>query len=273
MRFARVGQRVWWLVRNPIENAARMRERLETRRSGWRAEAVYAPERTWESHLHVLLGAPWPCAEHPQFAAAFEGSIELLAAQGLAVGRETYGGWDDADQALARAAWCLVRHLQPERVLETGVGRGITSRIILEALELNGAGHLWSVDQPPPLSPRLRRQTGAAIPGTLRSRWSYVRGSSRNRLPAVVSGLGEVDLFIHDSMHSTRNVRFELETVWPALRPGGLMLVGDVNMNRGFEFFAGDRARDHGTFVGTTDDASEMLGLILKQGPGSPAMA
>jgi hypothetical protein len=80
----------------------------------------------------------------------------------------------------------------------------------------------------------------------------------------VVAELGQVDLFIHDSMHSTRNVHFELQTVWPALRPGGLMLVGDVNMNRGFELFADDHGQHHGTVVGSSDDGSEMIGVVQK---------
>jgi hypothetical protein len=264
VRLGRVGQRLWWLVRNPVENAARLRERFETRRTGWRPEAAYAPERVWEARLHEMLGAPWPCPEHLEAGAVFGESLDLLASQGLIVGREAFGGWDDADLALVRAAWCLVRHLHPAQVVETGVGRGITTRVILEALERNDSGQLWSIDQPPPLSPKLKRQTGAAIPRDLRKRWRYVRGSSRRKLPTVVAELGQVDLFIHDSMHSTRNVHFELQTVWPALRPGGLMLVGDVNMNRGFELFADDHGQHHGTVVGSSDDGSEMIGVVQK---------
>jgi predicted O-methyltransferase YrrM len=264
VRLARVGQRLWWLVRNPIENATRVGERFETRRPGWRPEAVYAPEDSWEARLHQILGAPWPCSERLEVEAVFRDSIEFVSSQGLKVGRGAYGGWDDADLALVRVAWCLARHVHPQRVVETGVGRGVTSRVILEALERNGTGQLWSVDQPPPLSPRLKRQAGAAVPVDLRKRWRYVRGSSRRRLPRVVDELGELDLFIHDSMHSTRNVLFELKSVWPALRPGGVMLVGDINMNRGFEFFTGDHTRDHERVVGSSDDGNEMIGVIQK---------
>ena len=50
-------------------------------------------------------------------------------------------------------------------------------------------------------------------------------------LRGLVAGLGEVDLFVHDSMHTTRNVRFELDLVWPALTPNGVVLIDDVERN------------------------------------------
>jgi len=35
-------------------------------------------------------------------------------------------------------------------VIETGVARGMTSRVILEAMTVNNSGHLWRVDLPHP---------------------------------------------------------------------------------------------------------------------------
>ena len=55
--------------------------------------------------------------------------------------------------------------------------------------------------------------------------------------PAVLSQLGEIDLFIHDSLHSERNVRFEMDRAWAALRPGGAIVVDDIDVNRGFRSF------------------------------------
>jgi hypothetical protein len=259
------GLRLWGLARNPIEGWARVRERLAERRVGWRPEATYRVEQEWESRLHDLLGASWPCREALEFPCRWDAIVDSLLGQGLTVGRGAYGGWDDADPALARVAWCLVRHLRPQRVVETGVGRGVTSRIVLEALERNGNGHLWSVDLPPPLAPALRRQTGIAVPGRLRAGWTYVRGSSRRRLPSLVTKLEVIDVFIHDSMHTTRNLFFELETVWPAIRAGGLILVDDVNLNRGFEVFTGGRGRNLRALVGISDDGERLLGLIQKK--------
>jgi methyltransferase family protein len=258
------GQLAWWLVRNPVENAARLREARTARRSGWRADVAYPVQQDWEQELHVLLGVPWPCEEAAAFTRAWETAVGELAQQGIIVGREAFGGWDDGDRALARAAWCVVRHSTPRRMVETGVGRGLTSRIILEAMESNGHGRLWSVDQPPPFSPLLRRQTGAAVPERLRPRWTYVRGTSRRRLPGLIRQLETLDAFLHDSMHSTRNVEFELDCALPALRPGGALLVDDIDMNQGVERFAQRHGESLQCLVGISDDGQRRFALIVK---------
>jgi hypothetical protein len=60
---------------------------------------------------------------------------------------------------------------------------------------------------------------------------------SRSRLPDLLGKLGQVDLFIHDSLHTDRNVRFELEQAWGALRPGSALVVDDIDANWGFRSF------------------------------------
>ena len=120
--------------------------------------------------------------------------------------------------------------------VETGVAHGVTSRFILEALERSGGGHLWSIDLPP-LERVWQKQVGMAVGGRNADRWSYIKGSSRRRLPELLSQLGQIDLFIHDSLHSERNVRFELDRAWAAVRPGGALVVDDVDVNWGFQSF------------------------------------
>ena len=77
---------------------------------------------------------------------------------------------------MARAAWCTVLHQRPSVVVETGVARGVTSRVVLEALDRNERGHLWSIDLPHPREKDLHAQIGAAVPSSRRSRWSFVEG-------------------------------------------------------------------------------------------------
>ena len=54
-----------------------------------------------------------------------------LQSQGLRMGRQTYGEYSDAEVSMARAAWCTVLHQRPSVVVETGVARGVTSRVVL----------------------------------------------------------------------------------------------------------------------------------------------
>src|SRR5271156_5195455 len=99
--------------------------------------------------MHDLLGLTWPCNFSSEFWALWPEVLERLKARGIRVGPSSFKQWNDGDPGLVRAIWCLIRHLRPNHVVETGVARGFTSRFILEALERNGSGHLWSIDLPP----------------------------------------------------------------------------------------------------------------------------
>lgn len=190
-----------------------------TRSAGARTPVETVPD--WRRTLHTRISARWPC----EAAGDFEQLWATLASDQPSVSAATID--HDADPTLAEMVWCLARHLQPRVVVETGVSRGTTSRVILEAFERTGEGHLWSVDLPP-LEEPWRRLVATAVPETMRDRWTYVRGSSRRRLPALCRGVGAIDLFIHDSLHTPDNLHFELATVWPYLRPGGGVVIDDA---------------------------------------------
>ena len=222
----------------------------------------YEFDPDWERSLHELVGHAWPCPARAEFEAVWSRTGAFLQARGLTVGRGTYGGWDDADPALARAVWCLARHLRPTVVLETGVARGVTSRVILEGLERNREGRLWSIDLPA-LDPEIHEQIGAAVPDELRTRWTYVSGTSRRRLPGLLAELREVDLFVHDSSHTERNVLFELERVWTALQPGGAVVADDIERNAGFAKFL-RRLPAAASVVARADDGRALIGLAVK---------
>jgi Methyltransferase domain len=222
----------------------------------------YTVEEDWGSAFHKLLDLPWPCPE-AEGAADVLAEIEIgLEAKGLTFGRYTYGVYSDADPGLGTATWCAVRHLRPDVVVETGVARGVTSRLILEAMSLNDKGHLWSIDLPHPFSPELHHETAAAVPGSSHPRWTYVRGSSRRRLPSLVAHLGRVDVFVHDSLHTARNMAFEMKAVWAALAEGGTMLVDDVH-NRAFAEFV-EHTGNPAAIVCRSADSQWMFGAIRK---------
>jgi Methyltransferase domain len=225
------------VVSDPSEAWAKIQDQFAERRERRRPRCPYEVERDWERRLHQLLGSPWPCETTSEFWALWPEVMTPFEAKGMRIGRGAFGGWGDGEPGLVRAVWHLVRHLQPAKIVETGVARGFTTRFILEALERNGAGHLWSIDLPPVLKSELIWQVGAAVLDHLHHRWSYIKGSSAQRLPGLLSRLGQIDLFIHDSRHTERNVRFELDRAWAVLRPGGALVVDDIDLNWGFSSF------------------------------------
>jgi predicted O-methyltransferase YrrM len=225
-------------VREPFESFERFREKRAEKHDRTAGPPDYELEESFLQALHAALGAPWPCGEDAGFDAAWNEIAETLTAKGLRTGRGAYGGWDDADRRLAQTVWCLARHLRPANVVETGVGRGLISSLIIGALERNGQGHLSSIDLPPILERDLARQTGAAISDRQRARWTLVLGSSRRRLPGLLRRLGQVDLFVHDSIHTERNLVFEWSAALPFMRAGGVLVADDVHRHHGLTTFA-----------------------------------
>ena len=221
------------IASDPMEAWVRFREQVAAHREGYPTPDLYKADDDWEQHLHKLLDLASPPSLTAEFWDLWSKVISELDAKGIKAGPSSFKGWNDGDAAFVRAIWCLTRQRQPQKVVETGVAHGVTSRFILEALEKNGSGHLWSIDRPP-VEPEWQEQIGIAVDDRLKHRWSYILGSSRRRLPNLMAQLGEIDLFVHDSLHSARNVRFEMDQAWAGLRPGGAIVVDDIDVNRGF---------------------------------------
>jgi predicted O-methyltransferase YrrM len=137
------------------------------------------------------------------------------------------------DSVLARCCYLACRLIEPEVIVETGVAYGVTSAFILTALENNGRGTLHSVDLPP-LRREYKRSWGVAVSDALKARWRLHRGSSARVLPRLLEKTRTVDLFVHDSLHTRRNMRREFDTIWPRLRNGGALLADDVERNGAF---------------------------------------
>lgn len=148
-------------------------------------------------------------------------------------GEDPFTPYWAADSLLARCCYVVCRLLEPDVVVETGVAYGVSSAFVLRALGENDRGVLHSVDLPP-LRRKADRFWGIAVPGALRGRWKLHRGSSRRILPELLEETGTVDLFVHDSLHTHRNMRREFEVVWPRLRTGGVVMADDVERNRAF---------------------------------------
>lgn len=231
------------MLRHPGQGVERIRGRWDRHRdrralaaSGQPASALYDVTVDWAQRLHAAVQVPWPCPAVEQFGQVWERIVADLTAAGARTGIASYGGWNDGDRVFGEAIWCLIAHLRPGTVVETGVAHGLTSRVILEGLERNGDGHLWSVDLPA-VDSALHSEIGIAVTEGLKPRWSYVKGTARERLPGLLAELGTIDLFVHDSLHTGRNQKFELESAWGALRPGGVVVVDDIDHSLAFSAF------------------------------------
>ena len=263
-RVERLGRAAVVVLRDPVEGVERIREKIADEAARWTKASSLPVDPNWQASVHLLVGAPWPCDATDAFDPLWHEAVGSLESRGLSVGRGSFSGWDDADAGLARAVWCLANHQRPRVVVETGVARGFTTRMVLEALEANGEGRLYSIDLPPPLDQqRLANEMGAAVIDELRPRWTLIEGSSRHRLPGLLRQLGTIDMFIHDSRHTRRNISFELSLAWKALRPGGLLLADDIGNNTAFEEAVHAFGRPP-AIACASDDGRGRFGLIQK---------
>lgn len=174
-----------------------------------------------------------------------------------------FGSFHNGDPLLARFCYAVVRALEPKTVLETGVCYGVGSAFTLAALESNHRGKLHSVDLPP-LGRNGSKFVGWAVPdGPLKARWQLHVGTSRVVLPGLLQRLEEVDMFIHDSLHTYRNMRMEFETVWPHIRQGGILISDDIQDNAAFQELAGQA--DVALHVAVREiEKHSLLGILVK---------
>jgi predicted O-methyltransferase YrrM len=187
----------------------------------------------WEEALRSVekhLGRVADVLDEPALEETEESTRQLLED---IRGGDTFSPRWAADSRLARLCYLLCRLIEPSVVIETGVAYGVSSAFILRALEENGGGTLHSVDLPP-LRRDYERFWGIAIPEALRDRWTVHRGASGRVLPHLLEEAGTLDLFVHDSLHTYRNMRREFDLVWPRIRKGGVLLADDVERNRAF---------------------------------------
>jgi hypothetical protein len=257
------------IVLHPVQGTERIRGRIDRHHDRRELAAldapvtdVYGATATAVARLHGALRLPWPCPEEAAFGPVWNRITADLRRAGVRVGLASYGGWNDSDATFAAAIWCLVAHLQPEHVVETGVAHGLTSRCILEGLQRNGTGRLWSIDLPA-VDPALHDQIGIAVPDSLRGRWTYLAGTSREQLPALLARLGDIGFFVHDSLHTGRNTSFELGAAWPALQPGGAVMVDDVDHSLAFREFV-QRARPGTWLAGRHVTGHGLWGAAIK---------
>jgi hypothetical protein len=127
--------------------------------------------------------------------------------------------------------YVLVRLLRPNVVIETGVHDGLSSALILRALERNQRGLLVSIDLPSVELPIGVDGPGWLVPASLRARWILRLGDSRKLLPALAREYAPVEMFIHDSDHAAEFQRFEYETVRAFLGGAGLLLTDDARFD------------------------------------------
>lgn len=125
------------------------------------------------------------------------------------------------------ALYGIVRVVRPAVFLETGVEIGVSTAVLLAALDRNGHGELHSVD--------IDDGVGRVARAGSTERWHlhvHPHTGGESALRALVADLGSVDIFSHDSGHSWLWQTFEYETAAPCATQ--LVLSDDIDASWAF---------------------------------------
>lgn len=113
----------------------------------------------------------------------------------------------------------VIRREKPGIVIETGLETGFGAEYILQALDANGYGHLWSIDPQPHA-----KFTANPI---VHPRFTFIQKRSQDALIPLWGEIGPFDFFIHDSDHGPECQAYEYETAWACVRHGGIIATDD----------------------------------------------
>lgn len=200
--------------------------------------ASYLPALAcYKKRIADYLGAPYSSVEgYYKEILSCEFYKRMQISSGL---KDTFFNLTMLSVLRAPAFYVLCRIAKPNVVVETGVADGFSTSFILQALQMNGFGRLYSVDLPnqPGQEVQKGRLTGWLVPDGLRPRWELILGSSKEKLPPLLSRLKKIDIFYHDSDHSYENMSFEFNFSFPYIAEGGLIMADDITDNSAFDNF------------------------------------
>jgi Methyltransferase domain len=246
--------------------------------------ASFGDLRRWVSTLAAVGNAPPPMDVTTAICQVFPGTTrsranalqsELAADQTLLTtldaamtrrrGRSVR--WQDWHPFL----YAAVRICRPNVVLETGVFDGLSSALILRAMERNSAGELVSIDLPAheTIADSTDRMpegvlppdccSGWIVPDFLRARYRLRLGDSKRLLRETLEQYKRVDIFLHDSLHTYRHQLFEYNAAWPSVIPSGLLLSDGIFWTAAFHRFS----KQQGVRYVNTGDAGG-FGVVRK---------
>ena len=138
--------------------------------------------------------------------------------------------------------YALVRETKPGIVIETGTAAGTLTSLVLSAMQKNNYGRLISIDIPPKkekltMSFSLsKNDVGIFIPHPYRERWECQFGDAKELLPKLLLE-NDVDIFIHDSLHTRTHMLFEYNCARALMRPNTIIISHDILWNKAFFSF------------------------------------
>jgi predicted O-methyltransferase YrrM len=233
-------------------------------RSGLAAAVV---RRAGSPRLYDMyrVASSWETASGPMLAAACRADTALvddLVDEGRAIlaalveraatTTRRYPSDYAVEEETALFLYALVRLTQPNVAVETGVADGISTELMLAAMQQNGVGELHSID--------IADDVGGLVSD--RTRWTLhvVSPDGPEGCSGMIERLGRIDLFLHDGNHDRAYQAAEFAAAWEQLTPGGVLVSDDADWSYALLDFVAER----GLAPVMLMDRRKVLGLVTK---------
>jgi len=135
----------------------------------------------------------------------------------------------------------IVRRLKPNVVIESGVSAGISTRSILEALEKNKKGDLYSSDLQLYLD---KKDIGILVTKELRHRWKLFDKGDEINLPIILKQINEIDIVYYDSGKSYSGKKIFFDRILSNFTPN-VIIVDDIDRDYWFRDFTKKNSYDY----------------------------
>jgi predicted O-methyltransferase YrrM len=139
----------------------------------------------------------------------------------------------------AQTIYIVTRITKPNIAVETGCLYGSFDAHITLAMKRNGYGTLHSIELPDE-----DKEYGYLITNECEDHWNLHMGNSKNILPSLLKEIGKIDMFLHDSLHRKKHMRWEFNEAVNNIRNNGVLASHDVLNSRVFQAFAENNGMD-----------------------------
>ncbi|MDS0256804.1 class I SAM-dependent methyltransferase [Thermoplasmatales archaeon AK] len=124
--------------------------------------------------------------------------------------------------------YSFVRLYQPLKMVETGVANGHSTFFILNALNKNGKGKLYSID--------INSNVGSLVTDDLKQNWELIilPQAKKKNLEDILKKLYPINIFIHDSNHLYYWQELEFNLAFEYVGSQGYIMSDDVDSSHAF---------------------------------------
>jgi predicted O-methyltransferase YrrM len=131
----------------------------------------------------------------------------------------------------------IIRSFNPDVVIESGVSAGSSSSSIIQALEKNKKGNLYSSDLNSHLE---KKDVGIMVPSELKHRWKLFDEGDKINLPKILDEVENVDVVYYDSEKSYEGKKNFIEKILIKHKPK-IIVIDDIDRDYWFrDFINGD---------------------------------